>query len=416
MDNNMLISRSEGFVPKSFIGLPDDELLEIIESNGLLDNMDDNMALREKWTGCFQEINTDITNSFPKGFETINLTRTEIQDEVEKVSENIGNTIFYIYLNISKKDWFQRITEYFVYVDSSIGSVSGSIIYWLTLQGFLEEDGVSRLKSKPLLQFIVKTYDFIASHKFYNEINTFGKAFPYKVLQLEEYDLTNVVSLLVLYPNGVLNRFISQHFPSVPKTLSRESITQVLHGYVKSALNDFDAEKLWKKGDVNEIKNFLMESAIQKNKIANSELLQSQKVEYIDTIKKWLQSQTMLFNELINIEQLKIVHNRDQNHVADNKIPAKYYALYHKILIELKHEKDFNRLDDDRYSRKEIEQLAERRYPNINAQSFYRAFIELEDLSNKIAISRSFKSLKQKVAIISEDDPDILHYLKQFPG
>ena len=85
-------------------------------------------------------------------------------------------------------------------------------------------------------------------------------------------------------------------------------------------------------------------------------------------------------------------------------------------MIELKHEKDFQRLDDDRYSRKEIEVFAQKHYPYINAQSFYRGFIELEDFTNKTAISRSFKDLKQKIAILSENNSDVLHYLKQFSG
>jgi len=416
MNNNMLLSKSEGFIPKSFINLPEKELLKIVKDNGLLDNMDNNIIPQEEWLNCFREIDADIANSLPKEYERSDILQVEISDEVEKVIENIGNAIIFIYLHISEEDWFKRLTEYMLYLDSSIGSVSGSIIYWQTLQMFFEEDGVVGSKSKPLLKFIVENYDFITSHRFYDEINTFKQAFPYKLLQLEQNDLLDAVSLLVLYPDGVLNRFMSEHFPDIPKTLSRERITQVLHGYVRSELNSFDAEKLWNNGDVNDIKNFLMESAIQKNKIANSELLQSQKAEYIDTIKKWLHSQTTLFTELIDIEQLQIKKTQDQSHDAESKIPAKYYALYHKILIELKQEKDFNRLDDDRYSRKEIEQLAKRVYPQINSQSFYRGFIELEDLSNKIALSRSFKNLKQKVSLISENDPDILHYLKQFPG
>jgi hypothetical protein len=415
MNENIIIARSEGFLAKSFINLPEDELYAVLESNGILDLVDESDSFQDNWQNFFMEINASIAQSLPDELKTTSLSTAELPKEIEKITECIGNTMLYMYLNISQENWLQLITEFMVYTEKSIGSVAGSTMYWITLQCFLEEGGISLAKGKCFLEFIEKKYDIIANHKYFDEIETFTRAFPFKPLQLKEYNLTEVISLLELYPNGKLNRFISNHFPQIPKSLTREKVAQILHKHVKSALNGFDAEKLWRDGSIDSIKDFLIESTIQKNRITNLELLNSSKTEYINTIKNWLHSQTTLFKELIDIEQIKTSHPQKSEHDNTPKIPAKYFALYHRILIELKHEKDFQRSDDDRYSRREIESFAQKSYPHINAQSFYRGFIELEDLSNKIAISRSFKDLKQKIAILSENDSDVLHYLKQFP-
>ncbi len=415
MNENVIISRSLGFNPKPFINLSEDEVYAVLESNGILDLMDESESFQDKWHDFFMEINASISQTLPDELKVTSLSKADIPKEIEKITECIGNTMLYIYINISQEDYFHLITEFMVYTERSIGSVAGSIMYWMTLEAFLEEGGVSSTKGKWLLTFIKKKYAIIANHKFFDEITTFTQTFPFKSLQLKEYNLTDVIALLELYPNGKLNRFISSHFQNIPKTLTREKVAQILHKHVKSALSDFNAEKLWRERSVDAIKDFLIESTIQKNRITNFEILNSSKTEYINTIKNWLHSQTTLFKELSDIEQIKTSQPQIPEQDITPKIPAKYYALYHRILIELKHEKDFERQDDDRYSRKEIEVFAQRHYPHINAQSFYRGFIELEDLSNKPAISRSFKDLKQKITIISQNDSDILHYLKQFP-
>jgi hypothetical protein len=416
MDENIIIARSKGFIPRSFINLPEDEVYAVFESNGVWELIDESDSYQDTWQNFFMEVNASIAQSLPDELKTTSLSKAEIPKEIDKLSEGIGNTMLYMYLNISQEDWFQRITEFMVYIDNSIGSFAGSIIYWLTLQCLLKEESISPTKGKYFLQFIEKRYAIIAKHKYFDEIETFARTFPLKPLQLEVYNLTDIISILELYPNGKLNRFISNHFPKIPKTLTREKVSQVLHKYVKSALSGFDAEKLWREGSIDAIKEFLIESTIQKNRITNLELLNSSKTDYIYTIKNWLHSQTTLFKELIDIEQIKTSNIQKSEQDNTPKIPAKYYALYHRILIDIKHEKDFQRLDDDRYSRKEIEVFAQKHYPFINAQSFYRGFIELEDLANKTAISRSFKDLKQKITMLSENHPDVLHYLKQFPG
>lgn len=416
MDENIIIARSKGFKPKSFINLPEDELYTIMESNGILDLVDEIDFTQNPLQDLFKEVNKDIAKNLPDQLKTTTIPINETKKEIEKLTEGIGKTMLYMYINISQEDWYQRITEFMVYIDKSIGSFAGSIIYWLTLQCLLKEESISPAKGKYFLQFIEMRYNIIANHKYFDEIETFARTFPLKPLQLEAYNLTDVILLLELYPNGKLNRFFSNHFPKILKTLTREKVSKTLHKHVKSALSGFDAEKLWKEGSIDAIKEFLIESTIQKNRITNLELLNSSKKDYTCTIKNWLHSQTTHFKELIDIEQIKTCNIQKSDQGNTPKIPAKYYALYHRILIELKHEKDFQRLDDDRYSRKEIEVFVQKHYPFINAQSFYRGFIELEDLTNKTAISRSFKDLKQKITILSENNSDVLHYLKQFPG
>lgn len=98
------------------------------------------------------------------------------------------------------------------------------------------------------------------------------------------------------------------------------------------------------------------------------------------------------------------------------KIPAKFYALYHWILIDLGRVKAFERNEDDNYVKKEIEQYAKNVYPKISPQMFYRHYIDI-DITNKLAIANTFqKGYKNKLIEISGNDAQIITYLKKYPN
>jgi len=127
----------------------------------------------------------------------------------------------------------------------------------------------------------------------------------------------------------------------------------------------------------------------------------------------------------LNIDLVKIQHKHELNIVyhnesspqnKDSKIPAKYYALYHWILIEMGIENKFDLDSNDRYKRSQIEAFANERYPKISKQGFYRAFIEI-DITNRPYIAVTFgKEYKEKLIEISNNDAKLIRHLKNYPN
>jgi hypothetical protein len=98
------------------------------------------------------------------------------------------------------------------------------------------------------------------------------------------------------------------------------------------------------------------------------------------------------------------------------KIPAKYYALYHWILIELGIENHFERNENDKYSKTKIVAFAKERYPETSSQMFYRTIIDI-DINNKTAIANSFgNKYKDKIISISNNNAKVITHLKSFPN
>ncbi len=102
---------------------------------------------------------------------------------------------------------------------------------------------------------------------------------------------------------------------------------------------------------------------------------------------------------------------------ATNKRPAaKYYALYHWILIEMGAESDFERNENDQYIRSEIETFAKDRYSQTDSQGFYRAFREI-DITDRTAIANGFgKGYKEKLAEISHNNANVIVHLRDYPN
>lgn len=101
---------------------------------------------------------------------------------------------------------------------------------------------------------------------------------------------------------------------------------------------------------------------------------------------------------------------------TEKRIPAKYYALYHWLLIEMGKEKEFEHNDDGQFKRHQIEAFATNRYKFKDGQPFYRAFISI-DITKKTALARSFgKGYKEKIILLSDNDADVIAHLKEYPN
>lgn len=98
------------------------------------------------------------------------------------------------------------------------------------------------------------------------------------------------------------------------------------------------------------------------------------------------------------------------------KMPAKYYALYHWVLIDMGVESPVERNESDQYIKSKIEAIAREKYPKSSVQGFYRAFIEI-DITKKVAIAKDFgRGYKIKIGEISGNNANVIAHLKGYPN
>jgi hypothetical protein len=96
--------------------------------------------------------------------------------------------------------------------------------------------------------------------------------------------------------------------------------------------------------------------------------------------------------------------------------PAKFYALYHWLKIEMGTENQFAKNDSDQFIKSDIVAFANEKYPNCSLQGFYRAFINL-DITNRTTIANSFgNGYKEKLIALSNNDNRLVTYLKNYPN
>lgn len=118
-------------------------------------------------------------------------------------------------------------------------------------------------------------------------------------------------------------------------------------------------------------------------------------------------------------DQFTLAKQKDKEEFTEkdkNTYPAKYYALFHLMLVEMGLEKHFERDFNDRYNRKAIEEFAKNRYPGISPQGFYNGITKI-DITNRLTIRNIFGNEYKKIIIkISNNDAKIIDYLKRFPN
>ncbi len=96
--------------------------------------------------------------------------------------------------------------------------------------------------------------------------------------------------------------------------------------------------------------------------------------------------------------------------------PAKFYALYHWLKIEMGTETQFAKNDNDQFSKGKIEAYVKNKYTDCSAQGFYRSFISL-DITNRTAIANYFgNGYKEALIAISNNDNKLITYLKDYPN
>lgn len=121
-----------------------------------------------------------------------------------------------------------------------------------------------------------------------------------------------------------------------------------------------------------------------------------------------------VFREVIKWckKQSLVVKNKDNSRT----FPAKYYALFHWVKIEMGLERDFERNQKDQYIKSEIENYTKVKYKGVSPQGFYKSFIDI-DITNKVTIAKSFgNGYKEKLIKISNKDAKLISHLKSYPN
>lgn len=254
-----------------------------------------------------------------------------------------------------------------------------------------EQEGISELRRR-----LVKDDRYVDEHivakgitaflSFENILN-YGYSFRLKLEGRKIIELEDEIYLI--YFKKCFN-FLSNDNKKEPFKYNRKSEIELIHQHIENE------------------KQLLTESQLFFGKVSES------KIPIIKKIKESaLYYQNWLEEEFIKTSSPP---QPKQTNESRTKIPSKYYALYHWILIEIGKENDFEQDENDQYKRYKIEAYAKEKYPDVSEQGFYRAYIGI-DLTNKIAIANSFGAgYKDKIIEISNNNTKVIIHLKDYPN
>ncbi|MBX2887059.1 MAG: hypothetical protein KF829_00255 [Ferruginibacter sp.] len=147
-----------------------------------------------------------------------------------------------------------------------------------------------------------------------------------------------------------------------------------------------------------------MEGQFQKEAISE--------LEKKGTKKKWWEAKLLIETKKI----LQYILSKSPQPQQTVNYPAKFYALYHWLKIEMGTEKPFPKNDNGQFVKSEIEAYATSKYPYCSKQGFYRSFKDL-DITNRTAIANSFgNGYKETLVALSDNDNKLTTHLKNYPN
>ncbi len=149
--------------------------------------------------------------------------------------------------------------------------------------------------------------------------------------------------------------------------------------------------------------------------IKNNEIFKVNNYGCFDSL--FLAKECKKLSNFIN-ENLKFDNSNVPSEKPNKKIPEKYYALYHWVLIEMGKEKAFekNRITDKLDKPAIMKYGKEKHRLKTKGQVFYQTYRDI-DITKKEAIARTFgKGYKEKLIEISNNDADVISYLKNYPN
>ena len=93
MKEKAVYVKSDGFTPKSFIELSEEEHFDLLYDNGVLESTVIDDETEQAWTDIFFDINKKVGDG-DFGYTTCNLTETEVLKEIHKTMHNVGRNNF----------------------------------------------------------------------------------------------------------------------------------------------------------------------------------------------------------------------------------------------------------------------------------------------------------------------------------
>lgn len=151
---------------------------------------------------------------------------------------------------------------------------------------------------------------------------------------------------------------------------------------------------------------------LNNEKIQSLELLANSAYQFILELELIKRKERKASEAISNQTPLKVAKDRNGKNIG-----AKYYALYHFILLEMGKTKHFERDYNDNLPKQTIVTYAEEAYPFWKSgKGFYDEFQKLQGKS-RTDIARDFGiGYKDKLIAISNNNSKIIAHLKKYPN
>lgn len=195
-----------------------------------------------------------------------------------------------------------------------------------------------------------------------------------------------------------------------------------ISAFIKAKRNDIEDLKILRTSIKEYKENVLLNLVIdERNQKSDKILLGTEKENSLEAL---ITQTTLMILELKlknSLAQKGNESNKKVKRVAKDKygkaIGAKYYALYHFILIRMGKAEPFKYDNNDQLPKAEIVAFAENAYPFWkNGRGFYDEFQKLDGKTEtEIAIDFG-QDYKQKLIAISDNDSSLIKYLDKYPN
>lgn len=197
---------------------------------------------------------------------------------------------------------------------------------------------------------------------------------------------------------------------------SNITFNQFLSKKTTSILSKFNTLSLYLEGKIDDIEKHKLDVVIRERIVKlNAQVLRSeqQNPEYIDYITQWFKDEKQFIED---ITPYFIKNKKEQKEVKIKRLPAKYYSLYHRLLIEIKMVQPFELVNDTELPKKEIEDYGVVNYGFTDGQSFYREFLRLFKAKKHDITNEFGEGYKQKLIDLSQNNAQIIKHLEKYPN
>jgi len=204
-------------------------------------------------------------------------------------------------------------------------------------------------------------------------------------------------------------------FDIVVDFYSDKTFQQFLAQKTTKLISEINTLALLENGKINDIEKHKLDLIVKGRRLK----LQSQvkwsrfkKPDYLDSISEWLSDEKQFISEITPYLDRYSLDKTGRN---KKKLPAKFYALYHRILIDIKEVSPFKLVNDTELPKKEIENYGVENYGFEDGQNFYRHFSRLYTAKpHEIALEFG-KGYKEKIIDLSQNCAKVIKHIEKYP-